>query len=239
VATVTITVNAVNDAPAATDDLYTTSAGVPLAVAGLGVLGNDTDVDGDALGAVLVSGPANGTLTLNADGSFVYTPAAGFTGTDSFTYRASDGSLDDVATVTIRVNPAPATVGKLTGGGSTDRGARRFNFDVKSRESRGGLAFTGDVSFTDRENGIVLASTAITYLRVESDGVRATVSGTATVNGVAGYSFTIFVEDRGQPGRNDTFRIVITGPAGFFYDSADYTTVGGRLDTGNLQVHKK
>ena len=56
-----------------------------------GVLANDTDVDGATLTAVLVTGPAHGTLALNADGSFTYTPAANFNGADSFTYRANDG----------------------------------------------------------------------------------------------------------------------------------------------------
>ena len=48
-----------------------------------------------------MSGPAHGTLTLNADGSFTYTPAANYNGTDSFTYKANDGSADsNAATVT-------------------------------------------------------------------------------------------------------------------------------------------
>ena len=63
-------------------------------MAAAGVLGNDADPDGDPLTAVLVSGPSHGTLTLNANGSFTYTPNANFNGTDSFTYRASDGTLD-------------------------------------------------------------------------------------------------------------------------------------------------
>jgi VCBS repeat-containing protein len=71
-----------------------------------GVLANDTDVDNQALRAILVSGPSHGMLTFNADGTFSYTPAANFNGTDSFTYKANDGSLDsNVATVTITVNP--------------------------------------------------------------------------------------------------------------------------------------
>src|SRR5262249_28533745 len=58
------------------------------------------------LKAILISGPAHGTLALNADGTFSYTPAANFNGTDSFTYRASDGSLTGgLATVTITVRP--------------------------------------------------------------------------------------------------------------------------------------
>jgi VCBS repeat-containing protein len=69
-------------------------------------LGNDADPDGDGLSAVVVGGPSNGTLTLNADGSFTYTPATNFNASDSFTYRASDGTLDsNTATVTITVTP--------------------------------------------------------------------------------------------------------------------------------------
>src|SRR5207237_598439 len=87
VATVTITVNAVNDAHGEHHDAYTTPRGTALTIAAPGVRGNDTDVDvSDTRTAVLVaaSGPANGSLTLNADGSFTYTPSANFNGTDSF-----------------------------------------------------------------------------------------------------------------------------------------------------------
>jgi len=106
VATVTITVNPVNDAPVAVDDTYTTTEDAVLVVAATGVLGNDTDVEGDSLMAVLDTGPANGSLTLNADGSFTYTPNADFYGQDSFTYYANDDSLDsNIVTVTITVDP--------------------------------------------------------------------------------------------------------------------------------------
>ena len=88
IATVSITVGAVNDAPVAQNDTAAATEDTP-AVGN--VLANDTDVDGDALSAVLVSGPAHGSLTLNADGSFTYTPAANYNGPDSFTYKANDG----------------------------------------------------------------------------------------------------------------------------------------------------
>jgi uncharacterized protein len=100
-----------NRAPAATGDSYTTAEDTPLLVAVPGVLANDADADGDSLTAVLVSGPASGELTLNPDGSFSYTPAANFSGADSFTYQASDGAeLSEPATVMLSVtavNDAP------------------------------------------------------------------------------------------------------------------------------------
>jgi VCBS repeat-containing protein len=106
VATVTITVTCVNDAPVAEDDSYTTDEDTPLVVPAPGVLGNDSDVDGDTLTAVLVSGPSHGTLTLNPNGSFTYTPEENFVGEDSFTYQAYDGvAYSNVATVTITVTP--------------------------------------------------------------------------------------------------------------------------------------
>src|SRR4030095_15280283 len=102
-----ITVTPVNDAPvAAADDTYTTPEDTTLTVSAPGVLANDSDVDGDALSAVLVSSQTHGALTLNGDGSFSYTPAANYNGTDSFTYKASDGSLESgEATVTITITP--------------------------------------------------------------------------------------------------------------------------------------
>src|SRR5207249_507334 len=94
VATVSLTVNSVNDFPTANNDTYTPAEATPLTVAAAGVLGNDADVEGTALRALLVSGPTHGTLTLNSNGSFSYTPDANYNGPDSFTYKANDGSLD-------------------------------------------------------------------------------------------------------------------------------------------------
>ena len=104
IATVTITVNPVNDAPMAFDDSYSVEEYSILNVNEPGILGNDNDLDGDTLNAVLVDSTTNGTLNLNDDGSFSYTPNPDFNGLDSFTYKANDGAVDsNTATVSITV----------------------------------------------------------------------------------------------------------------------------------------
>jgi hypothetical protein len=90
--------------PNAANDDYGAFAGVPLVVsASEGVLANDSDPDGDVMTARLVSGPANGTLTLNSDGSFEYTSSPDFFTSVNFTYEVTAGGLTDTATVTIIV----------------------------------------------------------------------------------------------------------------------------------------
>lgn len=94
-----------NTPPTAVDDTYTTAEDTPLTVAALGVLGNDTDPETTVLTATVSTAPANGTLLLNLDGSFAYTPTANFNGTDTFTYVANDGLANSAsATVTITVS---------------------------------------------------------------------------------------------------------------------------------------
>lgn len=110
-ATVSITITPVNDAPGVTADAHTTPEDTLLTVGAPGVLGNDTDPDGDALTAVLRATTPNGSLALAPDGSFTYQPNPNFSGTDSFTYRANDGqanSADQTVTITVTpVNDAP------------------------------------------------------------------------------------------------------------------------------------
>ena len=103
VATVTITVNALNDAPVAVGD----SASVDEDTALNGnVLANATDVEGSTLTAALGTGPTHGTLVLNSNGSYTYTPTANFSGTDAFTYKVNDGTAEsNIATVTITIAP--------------------------------------------------------------------------------------------------------------------------------------
>ena len=94
-----------NQAPVAHDDSYFTTEDTTLTVdAGGSVLANDTDSDGDALTTILDTTTVNGSLTLNSDGSFSYTPDINYCGPDNFTYHANDGQADsNVATVSITV----------------------------------------------------------------------------------------------------------------------------------------
>ena len=109
----TITVDSVNDAPVAGADSFNVAED---GVLNDDVLSNDSDLDGDTLtvNTTPVVGPANGTVDLNADGTFTYTPNGNFFGTDSFTYEAADGNGGTArATVNITidsVNDAPVAV---------------------------------------------------------------------------------------------------------------------------------
>jgi VCBS repeat-containing protein len=177
------------------------------------VLGNDMDPDGDTLTAVLVSGPSHGSLTLSPDGSFDYTPAADFNGSDSFTYKASDGLADsNTATVSLTVgavNDVPtvtvAAAGDLTlSGGSSDTapvpdadigfggsGATRTVTATTVPERNGTAVLTITVS-----DGQATGSVALTLKAHGSD--HGTLTGTAgadlllgqnrhdTLNGLAG-----------------------------------------------------
>ncbi len=114
-ATVTIEINTVNKKPTATADEYTVLEDGALAADNTGdpaingVLFNDTDPENDTLEARLESDASHGTLELEADGTFVYSPDENYNGDDSFTYRADDGgaknNLSDEATVSITVAP--------------------------------------------------------------------------------------------------------------------------------------
>ena len=91
-----------NTPPTANNDSYSTYQDQPLIINAPGILTNDSDPEFDSLAAILVTEPANGTLILNTDGAITYTPNTGFSGQDSFSYKANDGT-DDSATATVTI----------------------------------------------------------------------------------------------------------------------------------------
>ena len=210
VATVTITIAAVNDAPVAVDDAATTTEDA--AVNG-NVLGNDTDVDaGTTLAASLGAGPTHGTMTLSPNGSFTYTPAANFNGTDSFTYSASDGTaVSDVATVTIAVtavNDAPVAVpdaeattedateavtGNVLANDTDVDGGQSLTATLVAGPATGTLAFNPDGSFAYTPAANVNGSASFTYKA--NDGTADSNDATVTITVAAVNDAPVAVND--------------------------------------------
>ena len=158
-ATVRINVNPVdtNQNPLATDDTYTVEEnGVVQEPASSGVLANDSDPDGDALTARLIRQASNGLAVLNQDGSFMYTPNNGFSGADSFTYRADDGSVtSNLGTVRITVTPDTTNglFGPVTPGSFTDPELLGIRADlVPGAPPITAVHVDGDIDYTGYSN---------------------------------------------------------------------------------------
>ena len=239
-ATVTLNVRRVNDAPTANADGKTTRQGVALVFPASELTGNDTDPDrGDTLTVTAVAATAatHGTVAL-ANGLVTYTPDRNYTGPASFTYTVGDGH-GGTATGTVNVTVTrrkTGTPGAAMGRGSLNGRRQTFSFMLLSRAAgRGGdLAIMGVLGFEDRSARVLLRSADITRFEIDSAGKKVTIAGTATVNGLAGYTFEATAEDRSNSGSNDRFRIRITGPRGsnFAYDSQSGSGRSDRIDRG-------
>ena len=189
---------AANTAPIAVNDPYTTSRNRPKSTTNLdGVLRNDTDAESDPLTATLLNTVLSGSLTLNPNGSFTYTPTTGFVGTDSFTYRASDGSLSSTATafITVAANTAPIAQSETfffnTGQGRTipARGVLTNDTDAEgnsltvspvSPAVSGLLSSNPDGSFTYTPNAGFTGTDSFTY-RVSDGSLTSDAIATATL----------------------------------------------------------
>ena len=112
--TFTITVSPTPIAPTAVSDTYSTGFNKALTVPAAGLLANDSDPDSPTLtvtGVTAISPAGAGTLAVNPDGSFAFTPTRGFSGPVTFSYQATDGTLSSTpATVTVTVAPKPLPV---------------------------------------------------------------------------------------------------------------------------------
>jgi hypothetical protein len=238
-----VTVTYGDPGPAAAADAYSTNEDTLLSVAAPGVLGNDSDVDGDPLTAVLVSAPAHGTLVFNQNGSFTYMPNAGYNGPDSFLYRASDGVLQsNQTTVSITVKAIdepgpppgankPPTVA-VAGGGSCvsgERGTLRLTvgdaetpaagLSLSASSSDPGVVPSGNVVF-----GGGGADRTVTIAAVAQQSSPGSATVTVTVGDGQGGSATTSVQVIVGTGQADT----LMGSAG-----ADMVFGLGRNDTIN------
>lgn len=193
-AAISITVSAVNDDPVAADDTAATPEDTPSIITAETLLGNDTDVDGDALRITAVSNAQNGTVSLPAN-RVIFTPAPEFAGTATFTYTISDGRSTDTATVTVTVsgeNDAPfalndsATTNEDTAvtltaasllANDNDADGQTLTVTAVSNATNGTVVLNGtDITFTPAAN----FSGAATFDYTVSDGTL-TDTGVVTV----------------------------------------------------------
>ncbi len=184
--------------PQASPDRYSVTGDHLLEIPAPGVLSNDSDMDSTQLVAVLVSGPANGTVLLSPNGGFAYTPRAGFAGSDSFVYRASDGiRISETAVVEILVKQP--TIELLVNGGF-EEGYFGWNSLGNQKIQLSGAPYVSSsgnqlVTFNDRDlpaNGVLSQSFATI------PGQAYSLSFDSTVLSFNFNSQTLLVEVMGQ-----------------------------------------
>jgi len=171
--------------PTAVSDAYSTPVDTPLSLAAPGVLANDQNPSSNPLTAVLVSGPANGTLNFAANGGFDYTPPTGFFGPVTFTYRANNGADSNVATVTITVNRRPVAVDDT----ATTQPDNPVTVNVLANDSD-----------PDNQPLTITAVTAGTHGTVTTNGMTVTYKPNADYNGTDSFTYTISDGQAPTPG---------------------------------------
>jgi VCBS repeat-containing protein len=216
VATVTITINAVNDPPTADDDSYNVNEGGTLSVLAPGVLDGDQDPEGSSLSALLVAGPAHATsFTLNADGSFSYTHDGSETTSDSFTYKAYDGSLEsNTATVNITINSVNDPPVAIADTASITEEAP----NVAAANSVSGNVLTND---TDPDSSLTVSAVAGGSV----GSPRAGSYGSVTINSDGSFTYTL---DDTNPAVN------ALAPGNMLTDAFGYTASDGSLTSSSM-----
>ena len=205
--TFTLTVEPVNDPPVAEADTFETPMDSTLTVSAPGVLANDSDVEGDPLTASTVSGPSDGTLTLEESGAFEYEPDEGFSGGDSFEYEVSDdGGAADTTSVQITVNPdTDPTISGLADADTT----------IEEDASTGPIGFTVDDTETAAEDLILSGSTSNPDLvpgdsiEIDRSGANPTVAVTPSADSNGTADITVTVEDEGENTASQTFTLTV------------------------------
>lgn len=197
-----------NAAPVGGADAYGTVEDTPLTVAAPGVLANDTDADGDSLTATGATQPAHGEVSLATNGSFTYTPDAGFFGSDTFTYTANDGTAASAATtVTITVeeeDPGPVNTAPMAGNDAYDTvegealtlpapGVLANDTDVDddvltasgaTQPANGEVSLAADGSFTYTPEAGFSGKDVFTYMADDGTDTSGPVTVTITVKGL-------------------------------------------------------
>ncbi len=224
VATISITVSPVNDAPEASADTKSLDEDGVLTASKWDFVGNDADIDGDSLSLINVSGPVNGSVIIDGD-NVIFTPTSNYNGPASFVYTVSDGTLTDTATVSITVNPvndspvandlsSTATEDTQTTFtlSATDIDGDTLTYSIVSTPTNGVLGiitgnqisytpgdnYVGSDSFTYKVNdGSVDSNVATVTITVTSvnDGPIIDSIGNKSVNELENLSFTVTATD--------------------------------------------
>ncbi len=166
-----------------------------------------------------------------ADGQAVATALSDAPGTQTVTVTAG-GLTSAVAISWLGVElpvPGTDTPGRVSGGGWYLAGGVKRHFGISASYAAGAAAPGGSIRYDDR-TGTAVASDVVERFRIS--GNTAVLSGPATVNGATGYRYEITVADNGEPGRSDTFRIVLTNPAAPLWSYTSEGTLGG----GNIHM---
>jgi VCBS repeat-containing protein len=216
-ATVTITINPVNDAPVAVDDAYSIAEDGTLNVAAAGLVANDTDVDSTTLTVATprpVQGPSNGTLTVNANGSFSYQPAANFNGEDSFTYRVYDGAKASELTATVRITVTPVNDAPNTSAGNAPVNEDgTVMLDLRTLVS--------DVETIDDNLTFTVGGATNGVVQLQPDGHTALFTPTTNFNGAASFTYTVKDTGDGSSAAITTGAVTVSVPVAPVNDEPD------------------
>ena len=235
--TATVTLNVAPPAPVAVADVVDAHENAPVTGS---LAANDTPVAGETNTWSVSGQPGHGTVTVAADGTYTYTPAPGFTGTDTFTYTITDASgQSSTASVTLTVTPiapvaiddsvtvtenAPAT-GSLAGNDSSVAGETN-TWSVATAPAHGGLTVNGDGTYTYTPAPGYSGTDSFTYTVTDASGQASTATVTLTVSAqpvAAQPDAAVLIENTAVTGdlRGDVTQIagdpntftVTTGPA--------------------------
>ena len=247
-----------NDPPVAVGDAYQAVGGVALIVDGPGVLANDSDVDGQTLSATLIAGPGHGSLQLLANGGFTYTATASYSGTDSFTYRASDGARQS-ATVTVTLtitagNQPPQaysdvysvnedtlltdlTYGVLYNDGDPE--GATLTAVLASGPSHGQLTLNADGTFTYMPAANYSGQDSFTYQASDGLALSAPTTVTITIDPMMELE-RVSLSSAGTEGNNDSDHAAISGDGRYVaFHSHAINLVSGISAASDIFVHDR
>ena len=198
-ATLTLNVQAVNDAPVATDDTIQAVEDIPF-ISTVSLVENDSDVDGDNLNIVagIFTTTQGGSIDIKVDGSYTYTPALNFNGVDTFEYTLTDGTLTSTATLTLNVqavNDAPvaqnttATVDedKILNGvlpTANDVDGDTLTYTLETDSSHGKVVINPNGSYVYTPNSNYYGTDSFVYLVSDGNGGQTTATINLNINSI-------------------------------------------------------